>query len=319
MIRASIAFLASILTAVQAGLLFSEKSGVCFNDGCAVVDSLTRVDPIYFNLAGFLFFQTVFWLFFIGYKKVEYGNKLARLALLAGMASEAVLIFFQYSIAQTFCSYCLIIFSFILVLNILSGLRQIFRAFAVFTAVLVACFSLSFGSATSSGETGSLESGSIAVVEQSTGEQGERYLFFSSTCPHCEEVIEELRRDNQCGIRFNPIDTVEGFTFPGAMIQAEYDAKQNLRLLKGLGITEVPVLLVEHGESTEILRGKNAILAELDRSCRSTTSSEVDYSGSSEVSSADFMYGQQPEEDGCKLEEACEDDGSSNSSSSTGK
>lgn len=318
MIRASIAFLASILTAVQAGLLFSEKSGVCFNDGCEVVDSLTRVDPIYFNLAGFLFFQTIFWLFFIGYKKVEYGNKLARLTLLAGMAAEAVLIFFQYAIAQTFCSYCLIIFSFILVLNILSGLRQIFRAVTVFTAVMVACLSLSFGAATSS-ETGSLESGSIAVVEQSSEEQGERYLFFSSTCPHCEEVIAELRRDNQCGIRFNPIDTVEGFTFPGAMIQAEYDAKQNLRLLKGLGITEVPVLLVEYGESIEILRGKNAILATLDESCRSTDPSEADYNGSSEIPSAGFGFGQQSEEDGCSLEEPCGDDESSNSLTNGGQ
>ena len=57
MIRATIAFLASVLTAVQAFSIYIQGQALCFNNGCAIVDSLTTVSPLFFNIAGFLFFQ----------------------------------------------------------------------------------------------------------------------------------------------------------------------------------------------------------------------------------------------------------------------
>ena len=60
MIRSIVSLLASIFTAIQVVLFFSEKKGICFNAGCEIVDSLTTVPPVYFNVAGFFFFQTLF-------------------------------------------------------------------------------------------------------------------------------------------------------------------------------------------------------------------------------------------------------------------
>ena len=45
-----------LLTGTQSVLIYLQGEGVCFNEGCRIVDSLTLVDPLYFNVAGFFFF-----------------------------------------------------------------------------------------------------------------------------------------------------------------------------------------------------------------------------------------------------------------------
>ncbi len=57
MIRAIVAFLASVLTGVQAFLIVTGREGICLNDGCEVVDSFPHLPPLYFNIAGFVFFM----------------------------------------------------------------------------------------------------------------------------------------------------------------------------------------------------------------------------------------------------------------------
>ena len=135
MIRATIAFLASILTAIQALYIYIKGQTICFSNGCAIVDSMTAVSPFYFNIAGLVFFQVLFWCLLWGRDGSEFWHKFARLLLLAGLCSEAVLVFFQYSIAGVFCSYCLVILAVIVLLNMLSGLRQILRGIVLFSAV----------------------------------------------------------------------------------------------------------------------------------------------------------------------------------------
>ncbi len=56
MIRALIAFMAAILTAVQAFLIVTGGNQICLNAGCEIVDKYTKVPPLYFNIAGCLFF-----------------------------------------------------------------------------------------------------------------------------------------------------------------------------------------------------------------------------------------------------------------------
>ncbi|KJS00452.1 MAG: hypothetical protein VR65_13270 [Desulfobulbaceae bacterium BRH_c16a] len=307
MIRALISFLASILTAVQAFLLYTKGQGVCFNDGCEIVDSLTAVSPLFFNIAGFLYFQTLFWLLLWGRSGSEYWHKLARLLLLAGLVAEAVLIFFQYRIAMVFCSYCLIIFSFILLLNMLCGLRQMLRGAVLFSAVLVACFSLRFGPGAE--KPPSLESGSVAML---AGEQDgvDRYLFFSSTCSHCENILESLKEQNVCSFRFNPVDRFDAFQFSGAEFSASYDPTVNSSFLKVLSVTGVPALVAREKEKTLVLQGKQQIMKYLDENCRPEMK-EVDYSGTSTVSPPAYMspQGLQPaEDDACPVDLECEEE-----------
>ena len=61
MIRIIVAFLASVLTGVQTYLIYTQGKAFCFNSGCEIVESLTVVPSLYFNVAGFLFFQLIFW------------------------------------------------------------------------------------------------------------------------------------------------------------------------------------------------------------------------------------------------------------------
>lgn len=276
MIRAIIAFLASVLTAAQAFFIYTGGKTICFSNGCAIVDSLTNVSPLYFNIAGFLFFQALFWSLLWGRDGSEHWHKLARLLLLAGLCAEAVLVFFQYAIVTVFCSYCMLIFACIVLLNVLSGLRQIFRGIVLFSAVMVACFSLQFGRAAGSG--GSLDEGSMAMV---AGEKQEvkLYLFFSSTCAHCEKVIQALQEENNCTLHFNPIERIENFAFPGSRFSAEYQPEINISFLNSLSLKEIPVLVAMEQQNTKVLRGEQRIRHYLDETCRETTA--VDYSGTS--------------------------------------
>jgi hypothetical protein len=302
MVRAIISFLASVLAAVQAVLIYSGARALCLNDGCEIVDSMTTVSPLYFNIAGLLFFQTLFWLFLRGRYGSEYWHKLARLLLLAGLVAEAVLVFFQYSIAGIFCSYCLIIFAVIVLLNLCCGLRQAVRGAVLFTAVLAACFSLQFTPPARSG--GTLDEGSIAMV--SGDRDGIRlYLFFSASCGHCEKVIEAIGADNSCVVRFNPVERIENFHLSEAVLFPEYDPRINLALLGSLAIKEVPVLIAMAPDQSLVLSGEVRILEYLGKTCRKTDVKD----GTAVIgqSGAAFLPGLgKAEDDGCAVSADCE-------------
>lgn len=316
MIRAIIAFLASVLTGVQSYLIYSQGKGFCFNSGCEIVESLTVVPPLYFNLAGFFFFQLIFWSFLWGRKGSELWTRLAKLLLMGGLMAEAVLLFFQHAIAQAFCSYCLIICAFIILLNLLCGLRQVFRGLVLMASVFIACFSLQFNLENSGAEP--LENGAIAHV---AGEEGRPtlHLFYSATCPHCEEVIEYLDGENVCEIYFNPIETIPSFNFSGAEIREQYNPSVNLGFLKNLSLKQVPVLVAVGGEGTEIKNGTANILKYLGKNCRQNVAIDYssDYGASSEINYTEPAGFLNLQEEGCSVEEDCEDPqaGSSHSTS----
>lgn len=284
MVRSIVSFLASVFTAIQVFLFFSEKEAICFNAGCEIVDSLTTIPAVYFNVAGFFFFQTLFWCFLWGRKGSEYWHKFAQLLLLAGIVAEAVLVFFQYSIANVFCSYCLIIFGCILFLNIACGLRQSFRATVLFFGVFLALSCLQFKQVAGSAKT--LDAGSCAQVSGS--QKGTLYLFFSSTCAHCEKVIEGLKEENNCTVRFNPIEKINSFQFPGAQQYHEYEPGVNMAFLKNLSINEVPALVVRTDEGAQVYTGGERIQNYLDSNCRENIIE--DYSGSSAGKSSGSNY-----------------------------
>ncbi len=304
MIRAILALLASLLTAVQAIIIYTKGQTICFNNGCAIVDSLTTVSPLYFNLAGLVFFQILFWCLLWGRDGSEHWHKIARLLLLAGLAAEAVLVFFQYAVAAVFCSYCMVIFAFIVLLNILSGPRQIIRGMVIFAAVTATCFSLQFSKGTSSGEP--LDKGSMAMVSGQRGE-AKLYLFFSSTCAHCEKILEVLREENMCTLHFNPIERIDNFAFPGLKSFSEYDPKVNVSFMKSLSISEIPVLVAIEQQDTRIFKGEQKIREYLDGACLKTK--EADYGGTTSAAPPEHSFipgssSQQP--DACSVNADCD-------------
>ena len=137
-----IALLAGILTAAQSGFILLRGDSFCLNDGCRVVEELTRVPPLVVNLAGLLFFLTVL----AGLRAARrLPRRLPRFVaplLLAGLAVEGVLFAFQLFVAGAFCSYCLAILAAVVLLNLLLGLRQTAHGLVIFLAALLAFASL---------------------------------------------------------------------------------------------------------------------------------------------------------------------------------
>jgi len=306
MIRAIVAFSGTLLTGLQVVLLVIGKEGICLNEGCKIVDGFPKLSPLYYNIAGCAYFLILFWCFLKGRKGSTLWHQLCGILLLAGIGSEAVLLFFQYSIVGAFCSYCLIIFSFILFLNMLSGLRQVFASAAIFIAVFAVLLSLDLRAVPSSDS--SLDAGSYAWAGEESNHPS-LYLFFSETCPHCEKVIEAIDTGNICAIRFNPVDHIEHFSLPGSNLFSGYDPGVNVGFLKRLDIKEIPVLIATEQERTVILQGESRIIAYLDEHC--LTGEGTDSGGSSQMTSQGFNYlpPQKQDEEGCSVEEDCADPG----------
>ena len=261
-----LALIGVVLTGGQASLILLKGDTVCLNEGCKVVESLTTVSPLIFNLAGCLFFFTVL----VGFWLVRLGSSmmlaLVRLLLLAAMAAEGVLLSFQHYVAQVFCSYCLIIFTIILLLNLLLGLRHLFKGVVMLAAVVVAFSALKFSNPREQGVV-DIEAGVYGVLERENRDLG-LYLFFSATCPHCEEVMETIDEEFICSINFNPVTMVESIPVKGGRINAEYAPNVNRGVLKAAGFNEIPVLMVKGEGEVSYIAGKNRILNYLDTTCR---------------------------------------------------
>jgi len=58
-----IALSASLVIAVQIIYSLVNGSTLCPNEGCELVERLTAISPLYFNILGLLYFQFVYWSF----------------------------------------------------------------------------------------------------------------------------------------------------------------------------------------------------------------------------------------------------------------
>ncbi len=259
----------SLLTLAQIILLESGLDGICFSGGCEIVDSQTTISPLFFNVFGLLFFQAIFWCVWTGRRSKELQFYL-RMLLLAGLAAEGVLISFQYVVVETFCTYCLIIFSLVVLLNLLNGLHHAVTGSAIFVSVVIAFSTLQFKAPSSESAVSginSLENGAYATLP---GEERKPklVLFFSSTCPHCERVIESMQQGTTCTVSFNPVSKVTSFPLTTAIFSEKYDIGVNRAFMISLGQKSIPVLLVEQQRNLQLISGGNAIMNFLDESCR---------------------------------------------------
>ena len=259
----------SLLTLIQIVLLESGLDGICFSGGCEIVDNQTTIPPVFFNFFGLVFFQAVFWCVWAGRRSKEL-QFYVRILLLAGLAAEGVLVSFQYVVVETFCTYCLIVFSLVVLLNLLHGLHHAVTGAAIFVAVVIAFSTLQF-KATTSGPSDAgikgLGNGAYAVLP---GEENKPKLalFFSSTCPHCERVIKSLQQGTTCTVSFNPVSKVTKFPLTTLVTNEHYDVDVNRTFMMSLGQKSIPVLLVEQQKHIQLISGGNAIMNYLDESCR---------------------------------------------------
>jgi len=53
----TLALVGALGAAIQAALLYGSGKAICLNEGCRVIEGLTRVPPLFINLAGLGFFD----------------------------------------------------------------------------------------------------------------------------------------------------------------------------------------------------------------------------------------------------------------------
>lgn len=294
-----------VLTGTQAVLIYLDGSGICLDEGCEIVDSLTRVEPIYFNIFGFLFFLIVCFSLSRARKGSDIWKRFVGLLLLAALAAEGVLFSFQLFITEVYCSYCLIVLALVFLCNLFMGLKQLFKGLVIFTAVFAAMASLQFNS--TSGARESLDDGTLARFGVATPDR-KLYLFFSSSCVYCENVIESIKEHNTCSINFNPIDTIETFSFPGATLTASHTPEINRDYLRDLDVRGVPVFIEKRKNSITVLRGESAITGYLEQNCSDSPveTNILPPDQMSQTSSSD-PFSSAPPEDGCFTPEDCEE------------
>ena len=264
-----VVFGGSLLTLVQIILLESGLDGICFSGGCEIVDSQTTIPPLFFNFFGLVFFQAVFWGLWIGRNSKEL-QFYVRMLLLAGLAAEGVLVSFQFVVVETLCTYCLIIFSLIVLLNLLQGLHHCVTGAAIFISVVIAFSTLQFKATPSESTVAGikdLEKGAYAALAGDDNKP-RLVLFFSSSCPHCEKVIKSMQQGTTCTVSFNPVSRVTKFPLTTVSPNEHYDTSVNRTFMRSLGQKHIPVLLVEQQKHLQLISGGNAITNYLDKSCR---------------------------------------------------
>lgn len=299
---AALALLGALGSAVQAALLIASGKAICLNEGCRVIDGLTRVPPLFINLAGFGFFVAAAALGRFS-PSSRRARRLYGLLLLAAVAAEGVLFGFQLFVARAFCAWCLGVLALVALLNLLAGWRQSLGAAAVFAASLAAFSVLSFGVIQPAPGGRALDGGTYGV-RRCADPAKQVYLVFSSSCPHCAEVLRTLESCNSCNFHFNPIDQIDELALPGVERAPSYDPGINRGLLALLGIEEVPALLVPGPEGVSVIRGEKRILAYIKAECfRDTPVLNIDPSRLLGDGSLELFRGEK--DDGCNVTVEC--------------
>jgi hypothetical protein len=225
--------------------------------------------------------------------------------LLAGLAAEGVFVSFQFFIAEVFCSYCLLIFAFILLLNILGGPVRIIKGGLIFLTVVLAFSSLEFSPAARGTGQGALGRGTFAS-KICVDPNRQLYLFFSSSCPHCQAVIDALENCNSCSFHFNPVDKIKSLDFTGLTFMPSYSHEINRTLLTTLGIETIPVLIARNPDGFSVITGEKSIIDYVRQTCfQQETFPAVD--AADQTSGAENKLFDQ-EEEGCAVDVDCDDE-----------
>ena len=261
-----LALSASLVIAVQIIYSLVNGSAICPNEGCELVERLTVLSPLYFNILGLLFFQFVYWSLRFYKNKSSGSLDITGLLLLAGFAVEGVLLAYQLFVAHVVCSYCILIFLFVVILNLVYGRKQIISGVTVVIAIIFSFSLLTFLPARVSSQLYSLESGSYGVKSCATPAK-EIFLIFSSDCSHCIKVINALDNCNSCDFYLNPVEKLDTFRVNGFELKASYTPEVNRLMLAMLGINEVPVLVVKSTAGFSFIKGEDKILNYVRRAC----------------------------------------------------
>lgn len=301
-----ISSLACFIIALQITAIAFRGDPFCLNEGCRIVEKLTAIPPLLFNLAGFVFFLAVFLASLRSRGRPATALDWPRTLLLAGLTVEGVLVGYQFLVAQILCSYCLAIFSIVIILNLLYGRQQAITGAMLFLAVFGVFAMLNFGPTLLDLRNKSMANGSFAI-KRCDAPFRQLYFFFSSDCPHCRNVLNALQSCNSCEFHFNPVERIQTLDFPALEYSPAYEPALNRLVLSLLGIKTIPVLLVKNSDELTFIKGEKNIIRYVSQAC--FRDDQMDYPGPSVANEPEGMsVAGEPEED-CTLQSDCPDVG----------
>ncbi|NOZ91218.1 MAG: hypothetical protein GXO60_08055 [Epsilonproteobacteria bacterium] len=254
-------------------------STLCESTGCLLADSLLKFDSIYLNFIGVadaLIILLIGWLSFN--KKIS--EKLFFIVLIASLLFETIMLGYQYFVSPEMCKFCMGVYTFLVIISILSTRKYFLMVVPFVISVFVA---LSF----------------LALPKsQAFVTKDGNYLIQSSTCPHCKKVKEYLK-DKNIDFKKLSIDDVEARNF------ATF-----------LDFKTIPILLIKDGKSVQIVNGdKNIIEFFENKSKDTTTQDNIEVEDKKQeiesVDSSSLLYKEDSFDEGCgfisltKLESNC--------------
>jgi len=243
--------------------LINNGSSICPNEGCEIIKQFASLPPLYFNILAIIYFQIVFWS--VRLLKNQFLNSFG-LLLLLGLVFESILLAYQIFVGQTICSYCIVIFLFVLILNISYNNKQLIYGVSIIGIILFAFSILTFLPPENSSQFYSLKNGSYGFKSYKNPSK-KIYLIFSSDCPHCVNVIETLKNCNNCEFYLNPIDKIDTLKIDGLVLNNSYSIEINRLILNILEIKEIPVLIVKELSGFSFIKGERNILNYIDSTC----------------------------------------------------
>lgn len=261
-----ISLITCLVIGIQILMISLRGDAICLNEGCRIVERLTTIPPLYFNMIGLFYF--LFLLFLLHRRNLHRAEGIdwTGIFLLSGMAIEGVLLAYQLWVAKVLCSYCLYIFIVIFSLNVLAGKPQWLKAASVVIAVNAIFLMLSFGPSLVLSQGQSLLAGTYATSRCSDPSK-ELYLIFSEDCPHCQTVIQTLESCNSCDFHFNPIGHIQSLDLDEFEKSERFSPEINRVLLSLLGIETVPVLLVKNPDGYSFIHGEENIIRYIEKAC----------------------------------------------------
>ena len=251
-------------------------TSICGSTGCKLAGQLLNFPSLYLNFMGLVAVAGILILGWLSLKRPEW-EKLFFVALYAAIGFETIMFAYQFLVNPEPCIFCAGVYSGLLLIALASRPRYLLYALPVVASLWVALSTLAIPK-------------NMDLISQDG-----TYLIHSETCPHCKKVKAYFADHN---ITYMPIDVHTA----------------NARsLLKGLGIHEIPVLLIRQGTMTTVLKGDEPIIehfraSETHKTEQSTPTTErADTPLEAEASegcSLDHQLDAAPEESGCEQDSA---------------
>jgi len=216
---------------------------LCHSTGCELAGELLRFESIYLNYFGALGALLMAILGFISIKKESF-EKLFLSVVFASVTFETIMIAYQVIANPEPCIFCMGVYIQLLFIAFMSDKRYLLFCMPAIVAIYVSMASLAIPA-------------NKSII---TGDG--LYLLHSETCPHCNMVKKYLASKSMDYTGISIIDP------------------NGRSLLKSLGYTQIPVLIIKKGSHIETMKGDKDIIAYLSKKDINQTASATENSSS---------------------------------------